>query len=154
MLLFFLAGVLKNRSVWGPVGGGVWGPKMLKNHWFFNDFGDFEGLCSKVVLGGPWEASWGLFGGVSGPFWEPLGLLLGVSWAALGASWAVLRTFWAVLGASWAVLGASWAVLEPLGQSLGRQEYSKKPSKDDKIIPSTLKQSCGIFGGHVFPPSP
>ena len=106
------------------------------------------------------KASWGLLGASSGGMLDflfrvpPLGAVLGFSWAVVGASWAVLRTSEAVLGASWAVLGASWAVLEPLGQSLGRQEHLKKPPKDDKIIPSTLKQSCGIFGGHVFPQSP
>ena len=134
MLLFFLAGGLKYRSVWGPVGGGVWGPKMLKNHLCFNDFGDFEGSRSEVVLGGSWGASWGL-SGVSGPFWEPLGRLLGASWAVLGAFWAVLRTSWAVVGASWAVLGASRTVLEPLGPSLGRQ----KPPRGLQDTPRRLR---------------
>ena len=71
---------------------------MLKHHWVFSDFGDFEGSGSEVVFGGSWEASWGLSGGLSGPFWEPLGLLLGASWAILAAFWAVLRIFWAVFG--------------------------------------------------------
>ena len=88
----------------------------------WKDFGDLEGSRSEVVLGGSWEASWGLSGGISGPSWETLGPLLGAVWAIFGAFWAVLRTSGAVLGASWAVLGASWAVLEPLGLSLGRQE--------------------------------
>ena len=147
MLLFFLAGALKYRSVWGPVGGGVWGPKMLKNHWFFNVFGDFEGSRSEVVFGGSWEASWGLSGGLSGPFWEPLGPLLGASWAILAAFWAVLRTSWAVLGASGAVLGASWAVLEPLGPSLGCQ----KPPRCFQDTPRRLGDPPGTPPGHPKP---
>ena len=93
---------------------------MLKNHWFFNVFGDFEGSRSEVVFGGSWEASWGVLGGA-------VGAVLGASWAPLGRFlgylvflWTMLRTFCVVLGGFWAVLGASWVVLDLLGPFLGR----------------------------------
>ena len=54
---------------------------MLKNHWFFNDFGDFEGSRSEVVLGGSWGGLLGALGGglgaVLGASWAPIGCLLG-----------------------------------------------------------------------------
>ena len=107
--------------------------------------------------GGPLRGS---RGGVSGPFWEPLGRLLGASWAVLGAFWAVLRTSWAVVGASWAVLGASRTVLEPLGPSLGCQKPPRglqdtpRRLRDPPRTPS-IRYVPGVFAHlHTFPRFP
>ena len=59
----------------GAGGGSVSGSKNVEKQVVFNDFGDFEGSRSEVVLGGSWEASWGLSGGSRGR----LGSLLGPS---------------------------------------------------------------------------
>ena len=109
-----------------------------------------------VLLGacrGPWRASWGHLGGhrskegvplcwslplghqnrLLGPSWDPLGALLGHSWALLGHSWALWGRSWGALGCSWAALGSllgaswrswviswgSWALLGRLGALLG-----------------------------------
>ena len=94
-----------------------------------------------------------LGGGVSGPSPEPLGRLLGVSWAVLDAFWAVLGAFWAVLGASWAVLSASWAVLEPLGRFWAvksPQDASKTPQDASGTPPTPSKLEVFLTFLHMF----
>ena len=58
-----------------------------------------------------------------GPYWSPLGAIMGLLGTLLGRSWALMalkEPFWdpfeALFGPSTAVLGTSWALLGPRGR--------------------------------------
>ena len=72
---------------------------------------------------------------------DPLGTLLGLSWAPLGLSWAPLGLSWGLPGILWDPPGRNFGVQDPLQERLASSFFTTIAQEGSRDPPGTLPET-------------